>query len=346
METSGRGTAMCAVDFTMQPTFDLMPVRDYTNIRRDALQPFLRAAASGSDGLLQRANEFREHAVRVLGPETFEQPRDKLLASLVDEAERWGRQFHAHPEKIVQFVENNPVVLGLPLGRLMNVPAVPRTLYGILADAIDSIVVRMVLVSSPEEVQEAVQKSASTKTAYGWQALLPIEFGKLQKWPFPQLKGLTFNYLDKAIENWGRANIVSSLTGDSLHSYLISNSPRTDKLPVKEKLEIIKKSPELILSKISRISGRMSATKNTVGDVVSAALDSAILENATKWVENVGKSIDWGERFKDDPSRQQEKATDEEGETGLMATREAPTVTREAPTTYRRRDVETKVLPE
>jgi hypothetical protein len=94
---------------------ELKPIRDYSNIRKDALGPFLRAAASGNEGLDKRVREFREHAVRVLGAEAFQQDRAQLLDDLKDEARSWGLSFHTNPDQVIDFAAENPIVLKLPL---------------------------------------------------------------------------------------------------------------------------------------------------------------------------------------------------------------------------------------
>jgi len=279
---------------------ELKPVRDYSNIRKDALGPFLRAAAGSNEGLDQRAKDFRVHAVRVLGPETFQKDRAQLLEALKDEARSWGLPFHTDPDKVIDFVAANPIALRLPLGKLLHVPASHDTVTGLLADAVDSVVVRVVLNSTEKEIQQALQRAAGVGGTDSpvFHALSPIDFGRLKKWPFEGLNQPTFHYLDKVVENWAK-NVpnVERLVPDELHSFMISNAPRTQDLAPEEKLGLLKKSALLSVSKIAPLLRKMNTARNNVGDVVSAALDTAIHENALKWLEEVGRSIDWKDRF-------------------------------------------------
>ena len=279
---------------------ELNPVRDYSNIRKDALEPFLRAAAGTNEGIDKRSREFREHAVRVLGPEVFQKDRAALLDALKDEARSWGLSFHTNPDQVLDYAAANPIVLRLPLSKLLNVPASHNTVSGMVADAIDSVVVRIVWNSTAKDIEQALQRAAGVggmdKPVF--HALNPVEFRMLKKWPFEGLNYHTFQYLDKVISDWGKSvPNLGRLVPDELHSFMISNAPRTQDLQPDEKLKLLKKSSLLALSKIDPLLKKMNPARNNVGDVVSAALDTAIHENSFKWLEEVGRSIDWKDRF-------------------------------------------------
>lgn len=298
---------------------ELKPVRDYSNIRKDALGPFLRAAAGSNEGLDQRAKDFRVHAVRVLGPETFKKDRAQLLEDLKDEARSWGLPFHTNPDKVIDFVAENPVALRLPLGKLLHVPASHDTVSGLLADAVDSVVVRVVLNSTEKDIQQALQRAAGVGGTDSpvFHALSPIDFGRLKKWPFEGLNRPTFHYLDKVVADWAKsAPNIEQLVPDELHSFMIRNAPRTQDLAPEEKLSLLKQSSLLVLSKVGPLLRKMNTARNNVGDVVSAALDTAIHENALKWLEEVGRSIDWKDRFYDEFQGKAMKRLEEVGRGG------------------------------
>lgn len=280
---------------------ELKPVRDYSNIRKDALAPFLREAAGANEGLDQRARDFREHAVRVLGPEEFQKSRDQLLDGLKNEARSWGLSFHANPDKVIDFVAENPIALKLPLGKLLQVAANHSTVTGFLADAIDSLVVHIVLNSTPKDIEQALQRAASVGglDSAPFHPINPIEFAEIPKWPFEGLNRITFHYLDKVLEDWGKNTAtLDQLTPDELHSFMIRNAPRSESLDPKERLELLKGATRLALSKVAPLLRKMNTGRNNVGDVLSAALDTAVHENGLQWMESVGRGIDWQDRFR------------------------------------------------
>lgn len=301
MAKGGRGAVMSAAENNMLQVLELKPVRDYSTIREDALQPFLRAAAGSTDGLDQRVKDFRTHVVRVLGSRVFNHPREQLLTELKDEARTWGLNFDTDPTKVLEFVEQNPVALRLPLNKLLQVPASHDTLLGVLADAIESIVVRIVLNSNQKDIQEALQRARAASSlggGIGHPGLSALDVTQLKQWPFPALKQHTFQYLDKVVEEWVKNTAsIQQLVPDELHSFMIHNAPRTEALAPSEKIDLLRKSKTLPLAKVAPILRKMNAQRNNVGDVVSASLDSALLENAVKWFEEVGRGINWGAQF-------------------------------------------------
>jgi hypothetical protein len=312
MVRAGHGDGMSENNNVEVPV--LTPVRDYKTIRKDALKLFLRSAAGSNEGLNKRAEEFREHVLRVLGPEVFKKDRQTLVKDLVEEAERFGRQLHMNPDQLIDFSAANPATLDMPLNRLLHVPASYDTMTGILADSIESIVVRIVLNSSPEDIQQALKKVA-TGDIGGidspiFHALSPIDIGKIKNWKFDHLEFLSFKYLDNVVEDWGNnASSESLRNSNELKSFIIANPPSVEELPRLEQLKFLKGSHMLTLSKVDKILGSMDRTVNTVGDVVTAALDTAIHENALQWFNEVGKYIKWKDRFEDSPNRQTDQST-------------------------------------
>ena len=311
---------------------ELQPVRTYKRARKDVLESFLRVAEGSNEGLNKRAQAFREHVVQVLGPEVFQKDRRTLLNDLMDEARSFGLPLHTNPDKVVDFIIENPVALNLTLGRLLHVPASYDTVTGLLADAIDSIVVRIVLNSTAEEVQQAQKKTASSPAGQDAPPFTPInlfEFGKVTNWKFDHLEHHTLKYLDKVIGNWGNNASVQELSDSAdLQDAIKKNPPKADALPVSTKLKLVKDSNILALSKIAPILKSLDRTGNTVGDAVTAAIDSAVLGNALQWFATVGCDIDWVHRFTESPNRPPDVDTDEE----RNPTEPPQPVNRDAPT--------------
>jgi hypothetical protein len=289
---------------SMEPVSGLKPVRDYREMRSaaEALDLMVRVAAeSGTDQITQRAEQFRRAAVQRLGPEAFSGDRHKLLQLLQQFMQHWGlNNLQTDMDKITGMVAANPFVLGLSLGRLLNVTpqssSGKEALYDLLARAIDSIVVRVVLNSSPEDVQKALPKAAE----FGGQTGHPEPLGVMEvvnaDLPYDSLGPYTFQWISAVVKNWIASSQylgASDLRGEMEDP---SNAPSFVNVPLPHKLKLLQGDDlPLLLFDIKPLMSKMDAGNN-VGDVVNAAFESAVFKNGINWWATVGRYINWDSR--------------------------------------------------
>lgn len=314
----------------MEPIPGLKPVRDYRKMRsyEEALDQMVRCAKEAGGVIDQRAKAFRKDAVPSLGAEAFQGDRWKLLQQLEEYMQQWGlNNLHTDMDKIIDMVAADQFVLRLPLGRLHNVTnqsaGNKESLYDFLARAIDSIVVRVVLNSSPEEVQQALQRAAAIgehPEAFGI-----MEFFK-EKIPYESLKNYTFQWLDTVIKHW--LSVSGNPDGSQLRRELLApeNAPSFVNVPVGRKLTILKGNGEdtaagikLLRYDVRPILKQMDRS-NQVVDVVNAVFESAVRENGLNWWSKTGRYINWAER----QEKEEEQVPATERDPGETGTRDLP----------------------
>jgi hypothetical protein len=289
----------------MEPISGLKAVRDYCKMRsyEEALGQMVRCAKEASGAIDQRAKAFRKDAVRVLGPEAFQEDRHRLLLKLEEYMREWGlNNLHTNMDKIIDTVAADNFVLRLPLVRLQNVTnqsaAAKEALYDFLARAIDSIVVRVVLNSSPDEIKQALQHAAAIGEH-------PEAFGIMEVFkenlPYNNLKGYTFQWLDTVIKHWLASTHLPE--GSKLRRELLApeNAPSFASVPLDNKLNILKGKEDvsgaikLLRYDVKPLVKTMDRGNN-VGDVLNAVFEAAVRENGMNWWSKTGRYINWKER--------------------------------------------------
>ncbi len=288
----------------MEPISGLKPVRDYRKMRsfEEAVDQLVRTAAeSGGTALDKRAEDFRQDAIRVLGPKAFEGSRMQVLQKLEDYMKEWGLNLHSNMDKIVDTVVANPFILKLPLGRLHDVTtqsSKPKeALYDFLARAIDSLVVRVAMNKTLEEIREQQERAAAMGGMEGHPEALGVMEVVKEDLPYDSLKGYTFQWLAAIVNSW--LATTSSPNSNDLRGEMedSNNAPSFVNVPLNKKFGLLKGDDSLgLLSYDIKPLLKSMDKANTVGDVLNATFESAVLKNGVAWWANVGRYINWSSR--------------------------------------------------